>query len=323
MPRSRSAGMKNARTKSPKQNNAPDMESPRRSNPSQCRPACKPSEAKTLAPGLYVVATPIGNLEDITLRALDILRQVDWIACEDTRVSRVLLARYGITTRLATYFDHNAELAGPQLLQRLADNERIALISDAGTPLISDPGYRLVAACHERGIKVIPIPGPSSVLSLLSAAGLPTDRFLFLGFLPNRAAQRREVLSEVRPVRATLVIMESPRRLNQILPDILEILGDRPVTIGRELTKRFEEIRRATLSEMVTHVTSFVPPKGEVTLAIGPPEKILQADDTAVEEALTEAMKTQPPSRAAAQVARATGRSRHDIYALALALQKR
>lgn len=295
-------------------------------DPTDSAGACKPSAEATpgppLSPGLYVVATPIGNLGDITFRAVDVLRRVDLIACEDTRVSRKLLDFYGIKVRLVAYHDHNARLVAPQLLHRIASGESIALISDAGTPLISDPGYRLVNQCHELGRLVVPIPGPSSVPSLLCASGLPTDRFYFIGFLPSRTAQRDTAIAELRAIRATLVIMESARRLSRTLRELAATLGDRQAAVGRELTKKFEEIRRGTLTELAGHYADAGTPKGEIILAIAPPGEDMAVDDAAVDHALTEAMTRETPSRAAAEVAAATGRPKQDVYKRALALKR-
>ncbi len=286
-----------------------------------CKPSADAAAGVSLSPGLYVVATPIGNLGDITFRAVDVLRRVDLIACEDTRVSRKLLEVHGIKTRLVAYHDHNAEIAGPRLLERLAAGERIALISDAGTPLISDPGYRLVNRCHALGIPVVPIPGASSVVSLLSVAGLPTDRFFFLGFLPTRATQIDNVIAEIQAIRATVVFMESPRRLSATLRELAVRLGDRQTVVGRELTKKFEELRGGTLMDLAIHYAEAGPPKGEVVVAIAPPDEALHVDDAMVDQALTEAMTRETPSRAAAEVAAATGRSKKDVYKRALALK--
>jgi 16S rRNA (cytidine1402-2'-O)-methyltransferase len=220
---------------------------------------------------IYVVATPIGNLEDITLRALRVLREVDVVAAEDTRHTRVLLEQHGIHTRLVAYHDHvESERAG-ELVRRACAGESIALVSDAGTPLIADPGYRLLRAAAEAGLRIVPVPGPSAPIALLSCAGLPTDRFTFVGFLPARRSARRRALSELGERPETLLFLESPRRLAATLADMVELLGARDAVIGRELTKRFEEVRRGSLAELAAALgteggTGRV--RGELVLAV-------------------------------------------------------
>jgi len=223
-------------------------------------------------PGLYIAATPIGNARDITLRALDLLAAADVIACEDTRVTAKLLAIHGIRTSLTPYHDHNAEKARPHLIKRLKSGEIVALVSDAGSPLVSDPGYKLVRACREEGIPVTAIPGASAVLASLTLSGLPSDRFLFTGFLPNRKNARRKTLEELKAIPATLVIMESAKRLAASLADMVHVLGGREAAVGRELTKKFEEVRRANLSELAAHYAEQGPPRGEVMVVVAPPD---------------------------------------------------
>ncbi|WP_069307488.1 16S rRNA (cytidine(1402)-2'-O)-methyltransferase, partial [Methylobrevis pamukkalensis] len=236
--------------------------------------------ARPLEPGLYPVATPIGNLSDVSLRALEVLAAADLVACEDTRVTRVLLDRYGIRRPLVAYHDHNAARERPRLLAGLTLGKSIALVSDAGTPLISDPGYKLVEEALDAGHKVVPIPGPSALLAALVAAGLPTDCFLFGGFLPSRAGQRRQKLAVFGAVPATLIFYESPHRAADTLADMAAVLGaDRPAVLARELTKRFEEVRRGTLAALADGARE-VPPRGEVVLLVGPPgEHTSDADD--------------------------------------------
>lgn len=216
---------------------------------------------------LYLVATPIGNLEDVTLRALRVLREVDLIAAEDTRHVRKLLERYGIRQQVVSYHEHNEQARTPQLLAALRSGRSVALVSDAGTPVLSDPGYRLVRACVEASVPVVPVPGPSAVTAALVASGLPADRFLFLGFPPRRRTARRRFLEEVKDQRATLVLFESPRRLADCLQDLLEVLGDRRVAVCRELTKVHEEVRRGTASELVRWARG-EQVRGEVTLVV-------------------------------------------------------
>jgi 16S rRNA (cytidine1402-2'-O)-methyltransferase len=221
------------------------------------------------APGiLYVVATPIGNLEDITLRAIRILTEVDLIAAEDTRRTRGLLAHHGIRTPLVSYYDAIEARRVPQLLARLERGERIALVSDAGTPGISDPGHRLLAAAVRAGIAVVPVPGPSALTTALTVAGLPTDRVVFEGFLPARGAARRRRLETLRREPRTIVLFEAPHRLGRTLAELLEVLGDRPAVLARELTKRFEEVRRETLTSLA-HGVAAHGVRGEVALVIG------------------------------------------------------
>jgi 16S rRNA (cytidine1402-2'-O)-methyltransferase len=216
---------------------------------------------------LYVVATPIGNLEDVSLRALRVLREVDLVAAEDTRHVRKLLDHYGIRKRVVSYHEHNERTRTPQLLAALRSGRSVALVSDAGTPALSDPGYPLVRACAEAHIPVVPVPGPSAAVAALVVSGLPTDRFLFLGFPPRRRPARRRFFEEVRDGRATLVLFESPHRLADCLEDALAVLGDRRAAVCRELTKLHEEVRRGTLSELVSWARQAAP-LGEVTVVV-------------------------------------------------------
>lgn len=221
--------------------------------------------------GLYLVATPIGNLADITLRALWVLQLADVIFCEDTRVTRKLLSAYGISARLLAYHEHNAQEAGAQVLEFLAAGKRVVLVSDAGTPLISDPGYRLVRDAHTAGHYVTSLPGASSVLLALTLAGLPTDRFLFAGFLPPKAQARDRAIEELAAIPATLVLLEAPHRLTDTLDALAAAMPDRQAAVTRELTKRHEEVRKATLTELADHYAQAGDPKGEVVLVIEPP----------------------------------------------------
>jgi 16S rRNA (cytidine1402-2'-O)-methyltransferase len=221
---------------------------------------------------LYLVATPIGNLEDITLRALRILREVRWIACEDTRHTAALLHHHGITARLISYHEHNERERALELVAALERGEDGALVSDAGTPLVSDPGFRLVAACVAGGIRVVPLPGPSALLAALAASGLPCDEFLFAGFLPARRAARRRALEGLRVEPRTILLFEAPHRLAASLADAAEILGPRRAVVARELTKVYEEFRRGSLPELAAHFSKSMV-RGEITLMIGPPEQ--------------------------------------------------
>lgn len=275
--------------------------------------------APALAPGLHVVATPIGNLGDVTIRALETLAGADAIACEDTRISRRLLERYGIDTPLLPYHDHNGASARPKLIARLAAGARIALISDAGTPLVSDPGFKLVVEAAEAGHKVHPLPGASALLAALVAAGLPTDCFLFDGFLPPKAGQRRNRIAALTSVPATLVFYETGPRLAESLGDLAERFGSRRAAVCRELTKAFEEVRRGTLPELAAHYAGIEPPKGEIVLVIGPPLEEA-AGDEAVDAALATALRDASLKDAVAAVTAATGRPKREVYARALAL---
>ena len=272
------------------------------------------------AAGLYLVATPIGNLGDITLRALETLAGVDAIACEDTRITRRLTERYGISTQLAPYHEHNAALARPKILERLAQGASIALVSDAGTPLVSDPGFKLVREACAAGHPVIALPGPSSVLAALSVAALPTDRFFFEGFLPPKETARRARINELSRIDATLVMFESGNRVQDTLHDFAEILGARDAAICRELTKLHEEIRRAPLSELARSAGE-LETRGEFVLVISPPAadaRVMAQSD--LDELLRSALKRDSVKDAVAQAVEASGRPRREIYARALEL---
>lgn len=274
-----------------------------------------------LQPGLYIVATPIGNAADITLRALDILRGADVIACEDTRVTRKLLNIHGIAAgKLISYHDHNAEASGSGIIELLNSGEIVALVSDAGTPLINDPGYGLVTLARGAGHTIHAAPGPSSVINALVLAGLPTDRFLYAGFPPPKSAKRRTWLGEIRNVPSTLVFLESPSRLADALADMADILGPRPASVLREMTKMFEEVRTGTLGELAAHYKDATTPKGEITLVVGPPgaESETEID---LDARLAEALKTESVREASARVALETGLSKREVYNRALALK--
>ena len=277
--------------------------------------------APPLEAALYLVATPIGNLADITVRALETLAGCDMLACEDTRVTRVLLSRYGIRRRTTPYHEHNAAEAGPRLIEAVLGGKSVALVSDAGTPLISDPGYRLVAEALEAGIRVVPIPGASAVLAALSASGLPTDAFLFAGFLPSKAEARRRRIEELSGVPATLVFYESPRRLATALADFAATLGERSAVIGREITKAFEEFRRGTLPDLATRYAKADTPKGEVVVCVAPPGE-RAADPAETDRMLLALSAEMPASKAAAEVARLTGGTKSDLYRRLLALRE-
>jgi 16S rRNA (cytidine1402-2'-O)-methyltransferase len=278
-------------------------------------------EAQSLAPGLYLVATPIGNLGDITLRALETLAAADVIACEDTRVTRRLTEHYGIATPLTPYHEHNAAEARPKLLARLAVGGTIALVSDAGTPLISDPGYKLARAASEAGHAVTALPGASAVLAALGVSGLPTDRFFFEGFLPPKQAARRKRAAVLATIPATLVIFETGPRIADALGDLAQCLGARNAAICRELTKLHEEVRRGTLDELARAYGDGAEIRGEFVVVISPPREELVAD-TDVDIMLHGALARVSVKDAVGEVALATGRSRREVYQRVLALTK-
>ncbi len=268
--------------------------------------------------GLYIVATPIGNLGDVTLRAVEALRSVAAVACEDTRVTGKLLSHLGIKQKLIRYDDHAGEEARERLLA-LAAEQPVALVSDAGTPLISDPGYRLIREARERGIAVTSLPGPSAAVVALTLAGLPTDRFLFAGFLPSKDKARRDTLAELGAVKATLVFYETAPRLNASLTALAEILPGREVAVARELTKRFEECRTGSPDELAAHYSAH-PPKGEIVLLVAPPGE-RGPGEFDVDALLHTELAANKASQAAANVARATGLDRKAVYARALELK--
>jgi 16S rRNA (cytidine1402-2'-O)-methyltransferase len=273
-----------------------------------------------LAAGLYILATPIGNASDISLRALETLKSCDVIAAEDTRVTSKLLSIHGISKPLIAYNDHNAPQMRPKILARLAQGELVALVSDAGTPLVSDPGYKLVREAIAAGANIVALPGPSAVLAGLTLSGLPSDRFLFAGFLPSRAGERKSALEELKGIGATLIFFESAQRLCESLAAMAEVLGDRPAAMTRELTKLHEEVRRGSLTELTAHYEKAGAPRGEVTLLVGPP---LQAapDIARIDAALKAALLFMPVKAAADLIAGLTEVPRKQIYARALELK--
>jgi 16S rRNA (cytidine1402-2'-O)-methyltransferase len=276
--------------------------------------------ARPLDAALYLVATPIGNLGDVTLRALETLAAADVLACEDTRVTRVLLDRYGIRQRPVAYHEHNAAEAGPKLIAALEAGRSVALVSDAGTPLVSDPGFRLVEQALVAGIKVVPIPGPSAVLAALTASGLPSDAFLFAGFLPVKDGQRKTRLTQLAAAPATLIFFESPRRLADTLAAMTEVLGDRPAAIGRELTKTFEEMRTGTLAGLAAHYAEAATPKGEIVICVGPPEEKADVPED-IDRLLASLAAEMPASKAAAEAAKMTGQPKQALYRRLLELK--
>ena len=322
MPRPRGRGTRELRANETA--SATSLESQSASpQPIEPLPGSKPAagaERSALTPGLHVVATPIGNAGDITLRALAVLRDADLIACEDTRVSDKLLRRYGIATRRIAYHDHNAERMRPRLIARIKAGAAVALISDAGTPLVSDPGYKLVRAALAEGLAVTALPGPSAPLTALVLSGLPTDRFFFAGFLPAKSAARQRALGELTAVPATLLFLETAVRLAASLADMAAVLGDRPAAVARELTKLHEELRRGTLADLAAHYGAAGPPKGELVVVVGPPSAAPAAGEDALDEALGTALAQMSVKDASLVVASALGLSRRVVYARALAL---
>jgi 16S rRNA (cytidine1402-2'-O)-methyltransferase len=283
------------------------------------RPPTPALSTAPLTPGLYIVATPIGNLRDITLRALDVLAQADLILAEDTRVTGKLLSAYGLKGRMERYDEHAAERVRPKVLASLAGGGRVALVSDAGTPLISDPGFRLVREAVEAGAAVHPIPGASSVTAALSVAGLPTDRFLFAGFPPPKSAARRTFFTELAPLRASLVFLEGASRLAASLADMAAVFGPREAVVGRELTKLYETCHRGRLPDLAAD-PALAAPKGEMVVVIAPPEAVDATPEDA-DAALSEALMRLGPSEAAGEVAQALGLNRRELYRRALALK--
>jgi len=286
-------------------------------------PSDSPAGEQSRFQGLAIVATPIGNAADITLRALATLGAADAILCEDTRVSAKLLARHGIARPLVAYHEHNAERMRPRILERLGQGEALALISDAGTPLVSDPGYKLVQAAIAAGIPMTTLPGASAALAALTVSGLPTDRFFFAGFLPAKSGERQRALARLGGVPATLILFEAANRLPASLADMAAVLGSRPAAVARELTKLFEEVRRGDLAELARHYGEAGPPLGEVVVVIGPPGEAPPVDDATIDAALAEALRTGSLRDAVEEVAARTGQGRNHVYARGLALVRR
>lgn len=273
----------------------------------------------TLAPGLYIVATPIGNLGDLSPRAAEILLNADVVAVEDSRVTAGLLRHLGAKRPMTPYHDHNADTVRPGLIARMG-SESVALVSDAGTPLISDPGYKLVRDARAAGHSIVTIPGPCAAIAALTLAGLPTDRFLFLGFLPPKAQARAQAIAEIAAVRATLVLYESGPRLAATLTALAEGLGDREAGVAREITKKFEECVTDTLSGLAARYAE-APPKGEIVIVVAPPGEAPPASAADADAALAEALTRLPPAKAAGEVAKKLGLDRKALYARAMELK--
>ncbi|MEQ9663388.1 MAG: 16S rRNA (cytidine(1402)-2'-O)-methyltransferase [Parasphingopyxis sp.] len=275
---------------------------------------------ETLQPGLYIVATPIGNLQDITFRAVDVLKRADAIAAEDSRVTAKLLNHLEIRKPIIRYDDHSDAETRARVVERLG-SEAIALVSDAGTPLISDPGYKLVREAKAAGHYVTTLPGPSAAIAALTLSGLPTDRFLFAGFLPAKAKARDDAITELKPLLASIVLYESGPRLGKTLAALAGGLGNREAAVVREISKRFEESATGTLADLADRYAD-APPKGEIVIVIGPPGEAEAPDDEAIDAALAEALNRLAPGKAAAEVAGRFGLKRGDLYDRALALKE-
>jgi len=289
---------------------------------SKAQGASPQREPGTIPAGLYLVATPIGHARDISLRALEVLAAADLIACEDTRVTAKLLAIHGIARPLAAYNDHNAARERPKLLAKIAGGARVALVSDAGTPLVSDPGYKLVREALEENLLVDVIPGASAVLAGLSLSGLPSDRFLFAGFLSHAQGERRAALDELKTVRATLIFFESTQRLGDSLTAMAEIFGARDAVVARELTKLHQDVRRGTLADLAAHYTKADAPRGEATLLVGPPEKP-ETDFGKVDAALEAALAFMPLRAAADMIAALSDAPRKQVYDRGLVIKEK
>ncbi|MEC8725353.1 MAG: 16S rRNA (cytidine(1402)-2'-O)-methyltransferase [Pseudomonadota bacterium] len=292
---------------------------------SQIQPNDVPDRSKrppsVIRSGLYVVSTPIGNMGDLTKRAEEILASATLIACEDTRVTGKLLAKKGITSRMLAYHDHSPPSVRHDLIRRLKDGEIVALVSDAGTPLVSDPGYKLVAAAVEAGLYVTAAPGPASPMAALVLSGLPSDRFLFVGYLPTKENARRATIREFATIRATLIFLESARRLGASLSTLADVLGERPVAVARELTKRYEEVTRGSLCELAVKYRNENPPKGEIVVVVGPAAD-MSLDLTDLDSLLAEALVHMSVRDAAATVASASGAPRRTVYRRALEIAR-
>ena len=271
-----------------------------------------------LKSGLYVVATPIGNSKDITLRALDVLTQADKVYCEDTRMTKKLFSLHGIQRKPDSYHEHSSDHVRAEILRQLEGGLSVALISDAGTPLISDPGYRLVKDVREAGHEIFSVPGASSPIAALSIAGFPSDRFLFAGFLPPKSAARQTALSELVDIPVTLVLFESPKRLTGLLKDIEAVMPDREAAVCREMTKAFEEVLVGAPAELIETINANASARGEIVVLINPPAARGKMSESEVRESLVAAMKSQPLKTAAARVAALSGWSKRDVYQLAL-----
>lgn len=278
-------------------------------------------ETPELNPGLYLIATPIGNLRDITLRALDVLAACDAVYCEDTRVTRKLLKAYGISTKLRVYNDYSKHGERKAIISDIMQGRVIGLVSDAGMPMISDPGYKLVAECLEQDLLVTSVPGANAALAAMQLSGLPTDQFSFHGFFPPKSGARRKILMELRTQPGAKIFYESPNRVASLLEDIDEVLGDAPIAIVREITKMFEESRRGSARDILGHYKEHGTPKGEIVIVIGQAETPEHSDEQ-IDAMLADALKTMSTKNAASAIAEMTGRSKKELYARALGIGK-
>jgi 16S rRNA (cytidine1402-2'-O)-methyltransferase len=278
-------------------------------------------EAESLVPGLHVTSTPIGHLADISLRAVNALAAADEILCEDTRVTAKLLQRYGISNRLVPYHDHNAAKLRPRILSELHAGKALVLVSDAGTPLVSDPGFKLARAVIAAGLPLHVIPGASAPLAALTLSGLPSDRFMFCGFLPEKPGERRRLLIELKSAPATLIFFESPRRIEAALADIAEVLGTRAVAVARELTKLHEEALRGEPAEVAALLAERESVRGEITLVVAPPGEAARPEPEEIDAALREVASTMPAGKAAAEVAHRFGIAKKELYERLLVLK--
>jgi 16S rRNA (cytidine1402-2'-O)-methyltransferase len=269
---------------------------------------------------LYIVSTPIGNLGDITFRAIDTLKEANLIACEDTRITGRLTNHYGIRTPMTSYNDHNGERKRPRLLERLQKGEKIALVSDAGTPLVSDPGFKLVQTCIEESIQIVPIPGASAILSAIVASGIPTDKFMFVGFLPTKEKKIVEALNKLRYLESTLIIFETAKRLKKTSRLLAEQLGPRKITIAREITKHYEEFSRMSIKEAVVKYEGGLPPKGEIVIIVGPPSDESELNEFDIDNILKSSLETLSVKDAANAIAPITNKSRRELYERAVEL---
>ena len=295
----------------------PDLNSP---NLISATAAAQSKKTDRLDAGLYLVATPIGNLRDITLRALDTLANADLVLAEDTRRARILLNTYKIKAKLSAYHDHNVAKKLPGVIKNILAGKSVALISDAGTPLVNDPGYKLARACIDEGLSVFAVPGASAVLVGLVSSGLPPDKFMFAGFLPPKTTARKKALEQMKAVPASLIYFETAKRIVASLKDIQAVFGDRQIAIARELTKKYEEILRGRADELLARVKE-TPLRGEIVLVIAPPHEFEPWDKIRLRTALGPLIKTQGVKRAAAEIAVQSGHRKRDVYAIALKLK--
>ena len=278
-------------------------------------------QAPALVAGLHLVATPLGNLADVSLRSLAVLAAADIVLCEDTRITSRLLQRYSIATRLKPYHDHNAASVRPGLLEQLSAGAAIALVSDAGMPMVSDPGYKLVRDCVEHGIAVDVVPGPTAPVTALALSGLPSDRFLFAGFLSAKSGARQRQLQELSVIPATLLLFESAARINSSLASIAEVMGNRPVAVAREMTKLHQEVLRGDAAHILAQLSDRPALKGEISIVIGPPDGDADLSEEDLSARLSDLLRDHPASKAATLLAKQTGRPKAALYDLAVSLK--